>query len=174
MKSIRYLFIAALIFTAAVFVSCGGSDTVQDLYGGTYNQWYKYNGSQNTILLGSSEDDSSARTTLKSIEVYCKFDPSSGFIVALQAATSQNVDIFGGLSEASVKVIAGGKKEYTLAQFNLVKWIALYTTVPLTKASTPKIISDPDSCIMLDNIDNFKIQWKKVLVNILLTKLLGE
>ncbi len=174
MKSIRYLFIAALVFTAAVLVSCGAKASLEELYSGTYSQWYKYNGSTNSILLGSSEDDSSASKTLKGIEVFCKFDQMSGLVVALQAATSKNVDILGGLSEANVKVTAGGKKEYTLSQFNQAKWIALFSIVPLTKASTPKIISDPDSCIMLDNLDNFKIQWKKVLANFLLTQLLGE
>ncbi|MBQ9626712.1 MAG: hypothetical protein IJR40_06010, partial [Treponema sp.] len=97
-----------------------------------------------------------------------------GFVVAIQASKDQNVDILGGLSEATVKVTAGGKKEYTLEQFGKGKWIALISAVPMSVSAEPKIISSPDECIMLDNLANFKIQWKKVLANFLLTKLLGE
>ncbi len=172
MKATRFIFAAAaLLCVAAFFSSCGSTE---DVFSGTYNKWYKYNGSTSSILLGSSEDDSAASKTLKSVELFCKFNPTSGFVVAIQASKDQNVDILGGLSEAAVKVTAGGKKEYTLEQFGKGKWIALISAVPMSVSAEPKIISSPDECIMLDNLDNFKIQWKKVLANFLLTKLLGE
>lgn len=174
MKAIRFIFAAATLFcAAAIFSSCSGTGT-EDVFSGTYNKWYKYTGSTSTILLGSSEDDSSASKTLKNVEMFCKFDPSSGLIVAVQAAKDQNVDIFGGLTEATVKVTAGGKKEYSLEQFGKGKWIAVMSTVPLTVSSAPKVITSPEECIMLDNLADFKIQWKKILANYLLTKLLGE
>jgi len=172
MKAIRIIFAAALLCAAAFLTGCSNGDA--DPFAGTYDKWYKYNGSTSSILLGSSEDDSSASKTLKSVELYCKFNPTSGLIVAIQAAKDQNVDILGGLTEATVKVTAGGKKEYSLEQFGKGKWIAVMSTVPLTVSSAPKVITSPEECIMLDNLADFKIQWKKILANYLLTKLLGE
>lgn len=172
MKAIRIIFAAALLCAAAFLTGCSNGDA--DPFAGTYDKWYKYNGSTSTILLGSSEDDSSASKTLKSVELYCKFNPTSGLIVAIQASKDQNVDILGGLTSTTVQVIAGGKKEYSAAQFGRGKWIVVLSAVPMSASSEPKVISSPDQCIMLDNLDNFKIQWKKVLANFLLQKLLGE
>ena len=175
MKAIRSVFVAAAIFcAAALLTSCGSKDSFEELFAGTYNQWYKYKGSQNSISLGSSEDDSEAGKTLKNVEVFCKFNPASGLTIAVQASTSQNIDVLGGIAGTDVKLTTGGKKEYSLEQFNQAKWIGLYTAVPMSSSGTPKIISSPDECILLDNLSDLKIQWKKVLAKFLLTNLLGE
>ena len=172
MKKIRLLFAAlALVFCAALVTGCGSA--ADDLFSGTYDQWYKYNGTT-TIPLSSADDDSSQTSTLKSVEVYCKFDPSSGLKVAIQASKAQNLEIFNGLATQTVNVTMGGTKDYTLEQFGSGKWSALYLTGKFEKSSTPKIVSSPSECILLDNFENYKIQWKKVLANFILNNLLGE
>ena len=172
MKTVKSIFAAALCFCALFMTSCGSAG---DVFEGTYNQWYKYDGSAK-IPLGAIDDETEGSNTsvLKDVEVYCKFNPSSGLTVALQASKEKNIDVFNGLGTTSVNMIMGGKKEYSLEQFGKGKWIAVYSTVKLVKADAPKVVTNPDECITLDSFDNFKIQWKKVLANLLVNKLLGE
>ncbi len=172
MKTLKLIFASALLLCAVFMTSCGSA---ADVFEGTYNQWYKYDGSAR-IPLGAIDDETEGSNTsmLKDVEVYCKFNPSAGLIVAIQASKEQNIEVFNGLGTTTAKVIMGGKKEYTLEQFGKAKWIGVYSTVKLAKASEPKIVSNPEECITLDSFSNFKIQWKKVLANLILNKLLGE
>ncbi len=174
MKTLRLIFAAALLLCAMVMAGCSDSGAV-DLFEGTYNQWYKYDGSAK-IPLGAVDDETTGSNTswLKNVDVYCKFNPAAGLTVALQASKDQNIDVFNGLATTTTKITMGGKKEYSLEQFGKAKWIAVYSTVKLTKTDAPKVVTNPDECITLDNFDNFKIQWKKVLANLLVNKLLGE
>ena len=179
MKNKRFgFFAAALCFCALFMTACSssGSDSgIESLFAGTYNQWYKYNGSAQ-IPLGAADDDTEGSNTslLKSVELYCKFNPAAGLTIAVQASKEQNIEVFNGLGTTTANVTMGGTKEYGLDKFGMAKWIAVYSAVNLKSSSTPKIVSNPDECIKLDNFDNFKIQWKKVLANLLVNKLLGE
>ena len=172
MKAKHYVFAAAAILLCATFFSACGS-AADDLLGGTYNQWYKYNGTAE-ISFGTSDDDNADESgKLKNVEVYFRFNPSTGLTVALQASRNQNVTVLG-VAETDVDLTIGETKDYTLEQFGQGKWMLLYSTGKLEKTGTPKVVSDPDSCIKLSSINDFKFQWKKVLANFILNNLLGE
>ena len=166
---------AAVLLCGVLFTSCGAAAAVVDYYAGTYNNWYKYNGTA-TIPLGNSTDDaedSAAIKNLEGVEFFVKFNPQTGLIVAVQASKDQNVELYNGLINTNMKVYMGGKKEYTAEQFGYYRWIALLGTGKFSQVPTPKIISNPEECILLDE-NNFKIQWKKVLRNYLINLLFPE
>ena len=176
-KFTKILSAAALILCGVIVMGCGVADAIKDTVEGTYDQWYKYNGTTKIdIPLGDTDDenDSSKLHDLKDVEFYVYFNPEDGLKVAIQTTKQENVELLNGLIEQSVDVTIGGVKEYTIEDFGKVKWTSLMTIVPLKAVSAPKIVSDPDSCVKLDNLKDYKIQWKKVLKKTLINTLLGE
>ena len=172
-KFLTMISAAAVLLCGILFTSCGAAAAVVDYLAGTYNTWYKYTGTA-TIPLGNSEDDletSAALKTLEGVEFFVYFNPQNGLKVALQASKDQNVELYNGLVNTNMKVYMGGTKDYTAEQFGSIRWSALITTGKFVPATTPKIVSNPEECILL-NAQSFKIQWKKVLANYLINLLL--
>lgn len=173
-KFLTMISAAAVLLSGILFTSCGAAAAVVDYLAGTYNTWYKYTGTA-TIPLGNSEDDAEnaeALKTLEGVEFFVNFNPQSGLKVALQASKDQNVELYNGLVNTNMKVYMGGTKDYTAEQFGSVKWSTLLATGRFVPSTTPKIVSNPEECILL-NAQSFKIQWKKVLANYLINLLLN-
>ena len=167
---------AAVLLCGILFTSCSnGSDNsnanaigLQTIITSTYGKWYKYSGSKTIKIPLSDVDDenaSSQKHELQNVDVYVYFQPDTGLKVAVQAEKEQNVEIFNGLLTQSVNVTMGGVKQYDADKFGSGKF---------TASDTPKIVAHPDQCIKLDDFADYKIQWKKVLTNVLINYLLGE
>ena len=184
-KFLTMISAAAVLLCGILFTSCSnGSDNsnanaigIQTIISSTYGQWYKYSGSKTIKIPLSDRDDedaSSQKHELKDVDVYVWFKPDTGLKIAVQAQKEQNVEVFNGLLTQSVNVTMGGVKEYGPESFGSVRWTALILAGKFTATTAPKIVTNPDECIKLDDFADYKIQWKKVLTNILINYLLGE
>ena len=179
-KIITIMTAAALLLSAVVFTSCGVAEAIKDTVEGSYNKWYKYKSTKqiNVPVLSSSDtdDDSTAESTqtLKNAEIYFYFNPDSGLKVAVQSVTTQDVTMLNGLIGTKVDFVIGSTKDFSLNDFGKVKWTALWSSGKIEKASAPKIVTNPDECILLDGTNQPKIQWRKFLANYLLNKLLDD
>ena len=184
MKKIAKLFAGLFIFAGILTLSGCAFDWTQ-----TYNTWYKYNKASGLdipivdIAYADADADatipSASSKIMENAEFYVKFNPDKGLTIAIQSSKDQSITLAGGLLETTATVVTGGSKTYDKKDFGKVKWITLYGTGLFTESSTPKVISDPDSCIILASDDpngenKFDFQWKKVLRTILIQKLLGE
>jgi hypothetical protein len=105
---------------------------------------------------------------LKDVEFYVKYNPDKGLDIAIQADKEQNIEVFNGLATTTANVTMGGTHTFKANEFGTTLWSALVLLPSvLDESGTPKIVSNPDECIKLDNFDNFKIQWQKVLATYL-------
>lgn len=182
MKKITKL-ITGLMLLSGVFLLSGCMfDWTQ-----TYDTWYKYNKVEGVSvpIVDAANAESDADATgiasgvMENAEFYVCFNPDKGLTVAVQSTKAEEISIGGGLLTTSVDVVTGGSKTYTPEQFGKVKWVALYGTGLFEESSTPKVISNPDQCIILASdeeggANQFNFQWKKVLKQILINQLLGE
>lgn len=176
-KFSKILCAAALLLYGFMITGCGAAEAIKEQLEGTYDKWYKYNGNTKIdIPLGDTDDenDSSKLHDLKDVEFYVYFNEQDGLKVAIQTTKEENVEMLGGLIEQKVDVTIGGVKEYTIDEFGKAKWTSLISIVPRQEVSAPKIVADPDACVKLDNLKDYKIQWKKVLKKTLINTLLGE
>ncbi len=176
-KFTKILGAAALLLCGLMITGCGAAEAIKEQLESTYDQWYKYNGTTKIdIPLGDTDDenDSSKLHDLKDVEFYVYFNATDGLKVAIQTTKQDNVELLNGLIEQTVDVTIGGVKEYPVESFGKAKWTSLTAIVPLKAVSAPKIVTSPDECVKLDNIKNYKIQWKKVLKKTLINTLLGE
>ncbi len=179
-KIITIMTAAAVLLSAILFTSCGVAEAIKDTVESSYNKWYKYKSSSqiNIPVLNASDADSDTTTestdTLKNAEIYFYFNPDSGLTVAVQSVTSQDVEMLNGLIGTTVDFVIGSKKEFSLNDFGKVKWTALWSSGKIEKASAPKIVTNPDQCILLDAENKPKIQWRKFLANYLLNRLLDD
>lgn len=173
MKKIMKIMTAATLFLCGlVFSGCGVKEIVKETINDSYKTWYKYE-KKVTIPLG--QDAEATGTTgedhsLKDAELFVYFDPETGLKVAVQSTSSQDVQMLGGLVTQTVDVTIGGTKSYGISEFGKGKWAAVWASGKFEKSSEPKVSSEPEKCVILagDDKRDFKIQWKKVLVNYLL------
>ncbi len=178
MKKIMKILLAAAVFAGTVMMTgCGLGERIKE----TYDTWYQYNreGGLSIPVSDASDSDSLADSTGKMMEnaqFYVYYDEDEGLTIAVQSTKDQNIELAGGLLSTSVAVVTGGTKQYTNTEFKPYKWAALMATGAFSESSTPKVVSDPDNCIILtgEGENDFSFQWKKVLKQILLEKLLGE
>lgn len=180
-KFLTIMTAAAVLLCGLVLTGCG----VKELVNSTYDTWYKYTGTINNINIplgadAEAESVSAGGTTesasnyLQSVEFYAFFDSSSNKLkVAVQGSKDQNVTLFGLIDGGTVKVTAGGVKEFDNGAFSSATWLTLVGSGKFVCSNTPTIVANPDSCILLNDLTNFKIQWKKVLADILINQLLG-
>ncbi len=179
-KIITIMTAAAVLLSAILFTSCGVAEAIKDTVESSYHKWYKYKSSSqiNIPVLSASESDedttAESTQTLKNAEIYFYFNPDSGLTVAVQSTSSQDVDMLNGLISQRVDFVIGSKKSFALNDFGKVKWTALWSSGKIEKASAPKVVTNPDECILLDGTNQPKIQWRKFLANYLLNKLLDD
>ena len=175
MKKISKI-LAVMTVVASVFMICGCG--LKDAISRTYDTWYKYNkeGGLNIPVgdVGTGDSESAAGQMMENAELYVFFNPDDGLKIAIQSTKAQKIELAGGLLETSVDVVTGATKDYTNEQFGSGRWSGLMLSGNFTKTEAPKIVTDPDNCINLTNSDKFTFQWRKVLRNILINKLLGE
>lgn len=166
-KYSKLIVAAAVLLCGLVLTGCGVKDYVEQ----TYDTWYQYeyDGSAIKIPLGASDGENVQELhTLEGVEFYVRYNPDDGLEVAIQADKEQNVEVFSGLVNAPAKVTMGGTHKFNTNEFGTTLWAALVLLpTGLDESSTPKIVAKPDECIKLDDYDNFKIQWKKVLATYL-------
>ena len=182
MKKITKLFVGLVLFSSTLLLSGCMFDWTT-----TYDNWYKYKKAEGLdipivdVANAEAESDATgiASGTMKNAEMYVCFNPDKGLTIAIQSTKEQQIDIAGGLLTTSVDVVTGGTKTYPKESFGKAKWMALYGTGLFEESKTPKVISNPSECIILASDENgeankFDFQWKKVLKQILINKLLGE
>lgn len=142
----------------------------------TEKKWFQYKGEVPDIPIGAKTDTNEDTETgkLENAELYLYFDRDEGLTVAIQAETTQQVGLFGGAITTDMKLITGSVHVYD--DFTTTKWIALTEFAALKDAEEPKVSSNPDECLIIggDEANSITVQWKKVLANIILNKLLGE
>lgn len=172
MKKIQKILLAvSVLLSGLVIIGCGAADALKS----TYNKWYKYNGTY-SVPLGTNADEASgeAANYLENAEFYVYFDEGEGMTLAIQSTNETDVSLVHGLATTQVAVTTGGTKKFE--SVGKVRWGVLMYSGNFVRDEEPLIVSDPDSCIILagENANEFKIQWKKVLANLILNKMLGE
>lgn len=170
-KFLKIMTAAAVLLCGLALTGCGAVDALKQ----TYNKWYKYNGTYE-VPLGSNadEEDGTAMNTLKDAEFYVYFDENDGMTLAIQSTSTQDIQLVQGLATTQVELVTGGTKTYETVGTG--RWGVLMYSGNFVQSSVPKIVSEPEKCIVLagDNANEFKIQWKKVLANLIVKKMLGE
>ncbi len=181
MKKIMKIMTAAALLCTVLFASCAVAEAVKESVNDSYKQWYKYKNGDKKIdipVLDSTTADNDtteeSTTKLKNAELYFYFDPDVGLKVAIQSTTQQEVQLLKGLYTTTMDVVMGEVKDYPLSDFGKGKWAALWGSGKIEKASAPKVVTNPTECILLGAENKPKIQWKKVLANYLLNKLLED
>lgn len=172
MKKFFNLLIATSIFICGLFFTGCNKEAIIN---NTANQWYSYPQTVN-IPLGLTGDEESPVNTLENANIYFYFDEEDGLTVAIQAETEKSVAILGGLLNQSVEVTAGASYQFGIDKFGSTKWALLFSVSGFRQCDEPKVVSDPDNCIILggENAKDTKVLWKKVLAEVILNKLLGE
>ena len=172
MKKLSKILIAsAVLLCGLVVTGCGAVDALK----ATYNKWYKYNGTYNVPLGTDADEESGAGlNTLKDAEFYIYFDEDEGMTLAIQSTSETDVELVKGLAKTQVQVTTGGTHQFPTVGAG--RWGVLMYSGNFVKSSEPLISSDPEKCIVLagEDANEFKIQWKKVLANLILTRMLGE
>lgn len=188
-KIFRTLVAASVLLTAFAFTGCGfllekNEDEDLTLKDYVINQklkktekiWFKYKGEVPAIPIGAKTDvdENSETGKLENAEIFLYFDRDEGLKVAIQAETTQQVGLFGGAITTDMKLVTGSVHVYE--DFTTAKWITLTEFSALEEAEEPKVSSNPDECLIIggDEANSITIQWKKVLANIIIEKLLGE
>lgn len=166
-KYVKLFVAAAVLLCGLVLTGCGVKDYVEQ----TYDTWYQYeyDGSAIKIPLGATDgEDAQTLKYLEDVEFYVLYNPDEGLTVAIQADTQQNIEIFNGLGSIPTEITTGGSHTFNSNEFGKVLWSTLVLLpTGLEESTTPKIVSNPDECVKLDNFANIKIQWKKVLATYL-------
>lgn len=180
-KLTKIMIAAAVLLCGFVVTGCGAAETIKEIVDGTHNQWYKYKSEKSIdipVLAGSeADDDNTAESAnkLKDAEIYLYYDSNDGLLVAIQSKTEQKVEMLHGLYSQNLTIPMGATKQFTKEEFGTAKWTSLTLAVQLEKSSAPEIVTNPDGCIVLGkNGNDPKIQWKKSIVNYLLSNLIED
>ena len=188
-KIYKTLVAASVLLCGLVFTGCGfllekeeNEDlTLKDYYINkklekTEKIWFQYQGEVPDIPIGAKTDTNEDAQTgkLENAELYLYFDRDEGLKVAVQAETTQQVGLFGGAITTNMKLVTGSVHIYE--DFTTAKWITLTEVAALKEADEPKVSSNPDECLIIggDEANSITVQWKRVLANIILEKLLAE
>ena len=188
-KILRTLAVASVLLGVFAFTGCGfllekNEDEDLTLKDYVINQklkktekiWFKYKGEVPAIPIGAKTDvdENSETGKLENAEIFLYFDRDEGLKVAIQAETTQQVGLFGGAITTDMKLVTGSVHVYE--DFTTAKWITLTEFSALEEADEPKVSSNPDECLIIggDEANSITVQWKKVLANIIIEKLLGE
>lgn len=173
-KIFKTLVAASVLLCGLVFTSC--EFYKQAVVDNTQGQWYKYNKTVN-IPIGAVDDASDDEVkTLKDASLYVYYTSEDGLKVAVQAESKESVDVLGGLFSQEVTVTAGAVHSFTPEEFGDGKWTALVALSLMAPCEEPEISANPEKCLEIggDNAKDTKIQWKRVLANMILNKWLGE
>ena len=169
-KIVKSLIAAAVLICGFAFTGC-----MQQMVQNTQGKWYKYNKTVD-IPLGFSKSGGETEETLKGASLYVYYESGKGLKVAIQAESTESVEVLGGLLSQDITITAGAVYEFGPNEFGDTKWTALIALSAMQQCDEPKISSNPDECLEIGGVNakETKIQWKKVLANIIIGKLLGE
>ncbi len=180
MKKLTKIIIASALLISGLFLtSCGLARSLREQIQSTYNTWYKYTGSEGTMVipLGSDADaeGSGSSINLSKAEIYVYFNTTTGLKLAVQSTNEQDVELVHGLASTTIQVTTGGVHNFEPSSFGSARWTLLMASGYFAEASEPLVSSDPSQCIILvgEGANEFKIQWRKVLANCIIN-LLGE
>ena len=173
MKKISKIIAALTVLTATFLMTgCGVKDLVK------YDTWYKYNKAGGLDIpigaAGTGDSETATGQLMENAELYVYYDKTDGLKLAIQSTKTQDIEIAGGLLSTSVDIVTGATKEYPTSEFGTGRWSALVLSGNFTECSAPKIVTHPEQCIDLSNSDAFTFQWKKVIKQILINKLIGD
>ncbi len=190
-KIFKTFVVASVLLTAFAFTGCGfllekekeGNEdlTLKDYLidqklKNTENKWFKYDGKVPDIPLGLTDNSENDAQTgkLENAELYLYYNRDDGLTVAIQAESEQVIELFGGAASTTMKLVTGNVNTYE--NFTVARWITLSELAAMSPCEAPEVVTEPDKCILIggEESNNIKIQWKKVLANIIINKLLGE
>ncbi len=173
-KIFRTLVVASVLLGVFAFTGC--EFLMEHKLQNTEDRWFKYEGELPAIPLGVSDNSKDDPDTgkLENAEMFMYYNRDAGLKVAIQAESTQVIELFGGAASTSVKLVTGNVNTYE--DFSTTRWITITEAVALTPCDAPMVVTEPDKCILIggEESNNIKIQWKKVLANIIINKLLGE
>ena len=173
-KIIRTLVAASVLICGMVFTGC--EFYKQAVVDNTQGQWYKYNKTVD-IPIGTTDDASDEEVkTLKDASLFVYYESDEGLKVAVQAESKESVEVLNGLFSQDVTVTAGATHSFTPEEFGDGKWTALVALSVMKPCEEPAVSATPDKCLILggDDAKETKIQWKRVLANMVLNKWLNE
>lgn len=183
-KTTKILSIALVLFAGLIISSCDLFNQIKDAVEDTYDTWYKYNGESLNLPVTANanadadDDNPTGSEFLKKAQIYVLFNETKGLTLAVQAQSSENVSLLGGSISTEVKVTTGSVKQYTLDEFDATKWSVLALSGNFEKCKIPEVAISPTPAgvILLNDpkAAGFNLQWKKVLRDILIDKLLGD
>lgn len=181
-KTTKILSIALVLFAGLIISSCDLFNQIKDAVEDTYDTWYKYNGESLdlpvTANANADDENPSGSELLKKAQIYVLFNETKGLTLAVQAQSSENVSLLGNLVSTEVKVTTGSVKQYTLDEFSATKWSVLALSGKFDECKIPEVAISPTPAgvILLNDpkAAGFNLQWKKVLRDILIDKLLGD
>ena len=137
----------------------------------TQGKWYKYAQTVD-IPLGTTDDvaDSDVKT-LKDASLYVYYESGEGLKVAIQAETTESVQVLGGLLSQDVTVTAGAVYSFAPEKFGDGKWTALVALSTMEESDEPEVSANPEYCLLLggETAKDTKVQWNKVLANVIFT-----
>ncbi len=180
-KFLKIMTAAAVLLCGLALTGCGFKEIVKQTVEDSYNQWFKYKSTKQIdipVVDHIDDDDPDAdpesATKLKNAEIYFYFNPDAGLTIAIQSVTTQEVELLKGLYKQNLDVVMGSTKAYP--NFGKKSWYTLWGSGKFEKDSAPKIITNPDECVIIggNKAPNSKIQWKKFLANYLLNSLLDD
>ena len=173
-KIFRTLVAASVLLGLSTFTGC--SFLMEHKLKNTEGKWFKYEGKVPDIPLGLTDDSENDAQTgkLENAELYLYYNRDDGLTVAIQAESEQVIELFGGAASTTMKLVTGNVNTYE--NFTVARWITLSELAAMSPCEAPEVVTEPDKCILIggEESNDIKIQWKKVLANIIINKLLGE
>ena len=170
MKKITKLIAGLTFLTSMLMLSgCGLKNYAK------YDTWYKYNkeGGLDIPLCQTDAENAATTGTLTNAEFYLLYNQENGLTIAIQSSKTENVQLYDGLISIDQKITVGATKQYTKEQFGPVSWTALIPLGNFTECGAPKIVTNPDECVVVNNLTDKNFQWRKIFANILIEQLLG-
>ncbi|MBE6350827.1 MAG: hypothetical protein E7062_08805 [Spirochaetaceae bacterium] len=165
MKKLLFVFLTLVAFTLV------GCDFLGDMENYYSDKWYQYDPekiSELKIPIGASDNSADDKTTnfIDIAEFYAFYNKTDGLRIIIAQSPENSGDS---------KPIYGEKK-YTAEEFSTARWISLVELGNLKPLETePVVVSNHAFYRDFSSIINGEgIQWKRILADILIDKLLAE
>ena len=161
-KTAKIFLIMTVVVAALLTTSCDFFKRAKAYYEETYDTWYKYK-KEVKIPIAGDEGDNRTDGTLDHASVYVKFNAEDGLDVLVCTTQKQTINFMGTPYEVEANVTTGAKKNYPIDEkVNAASWIVIMESGNFEEGNPPEIN------ISLENLMNGKMNFKKLLVQLLL------
>ena len=161
-KTTKIFLILTVVAAALITTGCEFFKRAKAYYEETYNTWYKYN-KEVKIPVAGEEGDNRTDGTLDHAYVYVKFNATDGLDVLVCTTQKQTINFMGTGYEVEASVTTGAEKHYPIDEkVNTASWIVMMESGNFVEGNPPEIN------ISLESLMNGKMNFKKLLVQLLL------